>query len=105
MSGQVAHSAGPIEALINPRDLTMYRQSLLESAANLTPWHLEYRVRLPRQGLRWRQGDARPQRMPDGSTLWHGFITDSTERKRIEAELHKLATIDHLIQFSTGATS
>ncbi|WP_408515925.1 sensor domain-containing diguanylate cyclase [Paraburkholderia rhynchosiae] len=95
---QVAQSAGPIEALIDPRDLAAYRLSLLESAANLTPWRLEYRVRLPRQGLRWRHGDARPQRMPDGSTLWHGFITDSTERKRIEAELHELATIDHLTQ-------
>jgi diguanylate cyclase (GGDEF)-like protein len=95
---QVAQSAGPIEALIDPRDIAAYRQSLVESAANLTPWHLEYRVRLPRQGLCWRQGDARPQRMADGSTLWHGFITDSTERKRIEAELHELATIDHLTQ-------
>ncbi|CAG4887211.1 sensor domain-containing diguanylate cyclase [Paraburkholderia saeva] len=95
---QVAQSAGVVEALIDPRDLAAYRQSLLESAANLTPWRLEYRVRLPQQGLRWRHGDARPQRMPDGSTLWHGFITDSTERKRIEAELHELATIDHLTQ-------
>lgn len=95
---QVARSAGPVEALIDPRDAAAYRQSLLESAANLTPWRLEYRVRLPRQGLCWRQGDARPQRMPDGGTLWHGFITDSTERKRIEAELHELATIDHLTQ-------
>ncbi|MFM0566673.1 PAS domain-containing protein, partial [Paraburkholderia sediminicola] len=95
---QVAQSAGPIEALIDPRDAAAYRQSLVESAANLTPWHLEYRVRLPRQGLCWRQGDARPQRLPDGGTLWHGFITDSTERKRIEAELHELATIDHLTQ-------
>ena len=95
---QVAQNAGLIYALIDPRDLAAYRQSLLESAANLTPWRHEYRVRLPRQGLRWRQGDARPQRMPDGSTLWHGFVTDSTEHKRIEAELHELATVDHLTQ-------
>jgi diguanylate cyclase (GGDEF)-like protein/PAS domain S-box-containing protein len=95
---QVAQNAGLIDALIDPRDLAAYRQSLLESAANLTPWSHEYRVRLPRQGLRWRQGDARPQRMPDGSTLWHGFVTDATERKRIEAELLELATIDHLTQ-------
>ncbi|WP_309491351.1 sensor domain-containing diguanylate cyclase [Trinickia mobilis] len=95
---EVARSADPIEALIDPRDIGIYRRSLQESAAHLTPWHLEYRVKLPRQGLRWRQGDARPQRMPDGSTLWHGFITDVTERKRIEGELHELATSDHLTQ-------
>jgi len=30
--------------------------------------------------------------------LWHGFITDITERKRIEAELQVLATTDFLTQ-------
>lgn len=96
----VSESAAAIEARIDPRDIAAYRYSLQHSAANLTPWHLEYRVTLPRQGTCWRQGDARPQRLPDGSTLWHGFITDATDRKRIEADLHELATIDHLTQLS-----
>ncbi|WP_116136276.1 diguanylate cyclase [Trinickia diaoshuihuensis] len=96
----VAHNDDAIEARIDPRDLQTFRQSLLDSASHLTPWHLEYRVNLPRQGLCWRQGDARPQRMADGGTLWHGFIMDATEHKRIEAELHELATIDHLTQLS-----
>src|SRR5690606_7464165 len=82
----VANSTDPIEALVHAQDRPSYRASLAACAAALTPWHLEYRVHLPRQGLRWRQGDARPQRLPDGSTLWHGFITDVTERKRVEAE-------------------
>ena len=94
----VTRSADAIEARIDPRDVAAYRYSLQQSAANLTPWHLEYRVTLPRQGTCWRQGDARPQRLPDGSTLWHGFITDATDRKRIEADLNELATIDHLTQ-------
>lgn len=93
---QVAADASCIDALIHPSDLAAYHASFGASAAQLSPWHLEYRVQLPMQGLRWRQGDARPQRLPDGSTLWHGFITDVTERKRIEAELQELATIDSL---------
>ncbi|AOK02370.1 diguanylate cyclase [Burkholderia vietnamiensis] len=97
---QVVRSADVVEARIDPRDVAGYRQSLLESAVNLTPWRFEYRVRLPQQGIRWRQSDARPQRMADGSTLWHGFVTDTTERKRIEAELHELATVDHLTQLA-----
>jgi diguanylate cyclase (GGDEF)-like protein/PAS domain S-box-containing protein len=95
---QVATGTAAIDAVIDPRDLAVYRESLKQSAANLLPWHLEYRVLLPRQGLRWRQGDARPARLPDGSTQWHGFITDVTDRKHVEAELQELATIDFLTQ-------
>ncbi|KAF1029560.1 MAG: putative diguanylate cyclase DgcQ [Burkholderia plantarii] len=97
---EAAFSAEPVEARIDPRDLAAYRHSLGVSAATLQPWRLEYRVRLPHQGLRWRQGEARPQRLPDGGTLWHGFITDTTERKRIEAELHEFATTDHLTELA-----
>lgn len=95
---QVATSAAVINEIVHPDDLAAYRASLEVSAATLTPWHLEYRVELPRQGLRWRQGDAQPRRLEDGSTLWHGFITDVTERKRIEAELKEFATIDFMTQ-------
>jgi diguanylate cyclase (GGDEF)-like protein/PAS domain S-box-containing protein len=95
---QVALSADVIDRLVYPDDLVAYHASLAASAAALSPWHLEYRVRLPRQGLRWRQGDARPQRLADGGTVWHGVITDITERKRIEAELQEFATLDSLTQ-------
>ena len=95
---QAATDAQTIDALIDARDLVAYRESLKESAASLLPWHLEYRVQLQEQGLRWRQGDAQPRRLDDGSTLWHGFITDVTDRKHIEAELQELATIDFLTQ-------
>jgi diguanylate cyclase (GGDEF)-like protein/PAS domain S-box-containing protein len=93
---QVAHDVACIDALIHPDDLEAWRASFETSAANLTPWHLEFRVQLPQQGLRWRQGDARPQRLADGATVWHGFITDVTERKRIEAELQEFASTDSL---------
>ncbi|SFP72865.1 PAS domain S-box-containing protein/diguanylate cyclase (GGDEF) domain-containing protein [Geopseudomonas sagittaria] len=95
---QVAGSDAAINALIHPDDLPAYQASLDASAASLTPWELEYRVQLPRQGLRWRHGAAQPRRQEDGSTLWHGFITDVTERKRIEAELLEFATTDFLTQ-------
>lgn len=87
-----------LHALIHPEDLEAYHASLAESAAALTPWHLEFRVLLPRQGLRWRRGEARLRRLSDGSTLWHGFITDITDHKHSEIELHALATIDFLTE-------
>lgn len=95
---EVTSSDGAIIRLIHPDDLEAYLASIATSQIDLSPWHLEYRVLLPRQGLRWRQGAARPQRMADGSTLWHGFITDITERKRIESELQEFATTDFLTQ-------
>jgi diguanylate cyclase (GGDEF)-like protein len=93
---QVAHDAACVDARIHPDDLEAWRASFETSAAILAPWHLEFRVQLPQQGLRWRQGDARPQRLVDGTTVWHGFITDVTERKRIEAELQEFASTDSL---------
>lgn len=95
---QLAANAALLEDIIHPDDLAGYRASLEASAAGLTPWHLEYRVVLPRQGLRWRDGSARPRRLQDGSTEWHGLITDVTERKRMEIELQGFATIDFLTQ-------
>ncbi|WP_260438549.1 sensor domain-containing diguanylate cyclase [Burkholderia contaminans] len=97
---QIAGSAETVETRIHPADLVAYRLSLHESSVRLTPWRLDYRVLLPGQGLRWREGDARPQRTADGGTVWHGFITDATDRKHIEAELHRMATTDHLTQLS-----
>lgn len=93
---QVALNASLVDAVIHPDDLPAYRASLEASAASLSPWHLEYRVILPKQGLRWRRGDARPRRLPDGSVVWHGFITDATDHKSVEIELQEFATTDFL---------
>ncbi|MCU6432263.1 diguanylate cyclase [Undibacterium sp. Jales W-56] len=98
MPDQLARDISLLNQRIHPEDFTNYRNSLEISAAHLTPWQLEYRVLLPRQGLRWCYGSAQPRRLPDGSTLWHGFISDVTERKRIEIELKEFATIDFLTQ-------
>ena len=94
----LADNVSLLDDIIHPDDLANYRASLEASAASLIPWNLEYRVILPRQGLCWRNGNARPRRLPDGSTLWHGFITDVTERKRIEIELNEFAKMDFLTQ-------
>jgi diguanylate cyclase (GGDEF)-like protein len=85
-----------IDARLHPDDLELWQTSLQTCTATLQPWHLDYRVLLPVQGLRWRNVNARPTRLPDGSTQWHGFITDITERKRLDIELREFATTDYL---------
>ena len=95
---QMSDAVALVSQLIHPEDLALYQACIAASAQNLQPLHLEFRVNLPQQGLCWRQMDARPRRLLDGGTLWHGFVTDVTEHKRIEMELQEHATIDFLTQ-------
>ncbi|WP_313701433.1 diguanylate cyclase [Achromobacter sp.] len=92
----VRASTTAVEQRIHPEDLPVYRASLQAAAAAQTPWHVEFRVCLPLQGVRWRQGDASPRRDADSGVVWHGFVTDITDRKRAELELRELAATDAL---------
>ncbi|WP_312997900.1 diguanylate cyclase [Achromobacter animicus] len=92
----VRASTSAVEQRIHPEDLPVYRASLQAAAAARTPWHVEFRVCLPLQGVRWRQGDASPRRDADSGVVWHGFVTDITDRKRAELELRELAATDAL---------
>lgn len=83
----VMEDASAIFALLHPDDFEMVAKSIQTSAETLQPWVCEYRVQLPKQGLRWRSGTARPERMLDGSILWHGFIMDITDHKNAEERL------------------
>lgn len=93
---QVRDDASLITAFHHPDDAEGIAASLRDSARTLQSWHYEYRVALPLQGVRWRLGNARPEKLEDGSILWHGFITDITERKQLQAELEQQAQLDFL---------
>ncbi len=84
-----AIEATSIFAYQHPEDMDRIRNSIRESARTLRPWHEEYRLVLPEKGVMWRQGDAVPQKLEDGTILWHGYISDITDRKREEAELEQ----------------
>ena len=88
--------AGGARARIHPEDLEGVLASIAASADTLQLWTHEFRVRLPLQGERWRLGSAQPERLPDGGVLWHGFITDITDRKQADAQTHWLAYYDPL---------
>ena len=80
----VANDATAAFALIDSDDLQGVSDSIATSAANLELWHQEYRVLHPTKGLIWVEGRAAPQRGADGSVIWHGFISDISERKHLE---------------------
>jgi diguanylate cyclase (GGDEF)-like protein/PAS domain S-box-containing protein len=95
----LAESAAPLWAMTHPDDLGHLDASITASAQAMTPWRDEFRVRHPIKGEIWVEGHSMPVREPDGSILWHGYVQDITERKRLEEDLRRLATTDHL----TGA--
>lgn len=84
---QVRETAEAAFAVLHPDDLDAIRASILQSAAELSLWHIEYRVLHPDKGLIWVEGRATPERQADGGVLWHGFINDISARKAEQLEL------------------
>jgi PAS domain S-box-containing protein len=83
----VAEDMSPIVKRAHPDDAKLILESIAQSRRTLTPWHLEYRYFHPEKGIIWIEGNSVPQREADGSTIWHGIITDVTDRKRTEEAL------------------
>ncbi|MBW7895518.1 MAG: PAS domain-containing protein [Opitutaceae bacterium] len=95
--GQVREDASPVYAALHPDDLDRVTESILVSAREFSPWHDEHRVVHRDGSVRWVRGNALPQKEPDGSVLWHGYIQDVTETKQaelaLESERRRLADI------------
>ncbi|GAW67847.1 histidine kinase [Geoanaerobacter pelophilus] len=87
------NAAAPAQALdqlferFQPEKYQTVVGTFLNSADMLQPWEHEFRITLPDGRIRWLRGQARPMRLPDGGTLWHGFISDITESKGVEEAL------------------
>ncbi len=89
-------------AVVHPDDRKSVVDSINESADRLNPWRLEYRVRFDDGEVRWLFGNSNPERAPDGSVLWHGFITDITERRQAEEALRRAHKMDAIGQLTGG---
>jgi signal transduction histidine kinase/GAF domain-containing protein len=76
-------------ALHHPDDHPAIAQAVAYSAENLTPFMQEWRVILPSGTIKWIQSAARPQRQPDGATLWDGVVIDITAGKQAELALQQ----------------
>lgn len=76
---EVRDDATRVFERIHPEDIDAVRASIERSATTLEPWRCDYRVILPERGVRWLTGHARPELLPDGGRLWHGYIADATE--------------------------
>lgn len=88
-AAEVSQDARLVLSRIHPQDLPRVMHNILESARQLTLWVDEFRVVLPRQGLRWNAGMARPQALDNGDVLWHGYLHDVTAAKEQRQELQR----------------
>lgn len=86
----VREDAAPVYGRLHPDDHDHVVKAIQESARTLQTFYCEFRVVLPRQGLCWRWSQAQPERLEDGSTLWHGIISDITKRKQMEEQLQQI---------------
>ncbi len=78
------HGSAPLFQAIVREDRRHVIESTHASAQALCEWRCEFRTHRPDGSLRWVLGNATPQRLPGGSTVWHGYLQDVTERHQLE---------------------
>jgi diguanylate cyclase (GGDEF)-like protein/PAS domain S-box-containing protein len=88
----------PEEAVSNPHAIfdmivSHYRKDFIvameSSAANLTPWSMDYCIERADGEERWLRDRAIPTRRDDGAIVWDGVAMDMTDQKQAEAELRE----------------
>lgn len=84
---EVKANASLVYSRIHEEDLEKVIASIQHSFDTLSIWTDVYRVVLPEKGLCWIRGVARPEKLPDGSVLWHGYLADISPMKEVTQEL------------------
>lgn len=93
----VASDATAIFSTIHQHDLGWVGESISTSAATLKDWTATYRVMHPRRGEIWVRGEARPERLKSGATLWNGYIQEVTEEKLAAIKLQDINALREAI--------
>ncbi len=99
---EVKLDAGKLFQRVHPEDIEKTMIAVQKSAEKLEISTIDYRVILPKAGLRWLRGIAKPERLSDQSILWHGFITDVTDEKNLEVQLYQNSKLAALGEMASG---
>ncbi len=82
MSGEVS-----LFDRIFPEDIPSFLHAVETSQEKMSTCRQEYRIVTAAGELRWVSSKSSPTEQEDGSTIWHGFLTDVTEQKRNQEAL------------------
>ncbi|RYZ84490.1 MAG: PAS domain S-box protein, partial [Moraxellaceae bacterium] len=94
---EVMESAEKLFSVLHPDDLGWITETVAYSSSQLIPWIATFRVLNPKRGEIWVHAESRPERIADGSILWHGFIVDITEEKQAEIKLQEVNALREAI--------
>lgn len=75
---------------VHPDDVVECERSAQVSAATLSPWEHEWRIRMNDGSIKWVAGHGTPRRSDDGRTIWNTLILDITHRKQLEQAQQQL---------------
>ncbi|MDP4547668.1 GAF domain-containing protein [Marinobacter sp. MDS2] len=95
-ANDVVDDATPAFKRIHREDMQRVFESIQSSAETLEPWETRYRIMTPAGHWRWIEGKANPEKLPEGSILWHGYIVDIDERQKNEEMKNQfVSTVSH----------
>ncbi|MCV9929023.1 PAS domain-containing sensor histidine kinase [Flavobacterium sp. LS1R49] len=83
-------------------DRHVFIKSLSDARKNITPWELEFRVLLPKKGIRWLKVSSKSEVSPSGEVSFYGRFSDITEVKGNEL---KLRLSEERFQFALDAST
>ncbi len=86
LPGDILRNPKLIEGLIHEDDKEGFKNSSYISNVSAANWRWEGRIRVGNE-IKWIETKSSAELQPDGAILWHGIITDITERKLTQQRL------------------
>ncbi|SOC08788.1 PAS domain S-box-containing protein/diguanylate cyclase (GGDEF)-like protein [Rhodobacter sp. JA431] len=84
---EIEADGGAAARNVHPDDIEMLGAEIAQSREKLSPLDVRYRLNHPERGLRWMQLSSIPYAQPDGAVVWHGIVSDVTEKGEMVAAL------------------